>query len=1025
MRLSLIGTLSGLIFCTNAYAANVRLVQRADGTYGPGSAAMRVTQEDVPLNIYGEHRAFSCVLGGIVFDPIDATVFYDGAPVPAAMGSPNQIDLVIDTAVLGGSFSSLEYRRDNANPATYPFVGTFAAALQGVVPPLDFAFIYNDSTFKYELDNINGAAPDGVLVDFEATVGGVTTTFIQALPFYGFPPPPSMQWFGASATDLVLEWQTAMPLDMTGGLNQVTQPWLSALDAAVGTGPGTRFLAASARESGGWTTIKGVPVSGSLPFRFEGNAQRDPEVLVWQSNDGDFNDPSNWSPAVVPGQGDSMIWERTPLGDGAAMVYLEPPGSPVFHTLQLGGGSNIFGGPMYLLQTQGVLRIGSIVLGSIPSDGDVIYQLGGGAAQPVLSFESLGNGNAFELHVAAVPGSNARFNMSSGTVQGYGDITVEPNGVFYQETGTISIHGISVRDAEYTMDDGQVDVEYLTIASGVARLRGGAFTVGRQDPDPFGGIGVAVDVGGSAQMYLSGSVSINQNAIGPEEAPPFHVSMAPNADGVVYDQTSGDMVLYDIQAGGSAGGVGRWEKTGTGTIRAGQITLGLYGTGHMSQSAGTVQTVGNPGVQGDLVLGVHPDSYGSYTLSGGVLEPAGLNLVHGQLLMTGGVLRSLGQSQLGSFAVLAADGIFDQAGGTVLLNKLDNAGSVLNLAGPFDIMETVVNTGVVFVNGQRMTVGGDYTQTAGRTTANAVLQVNGQARFEGGVLAGVGQVGGRIFIGDGARLEPGNSPGTLFVDGNLTTEPGSAIMLEVDGTAADQFDRLVVSGAMSLAGTVWFVLNDNLGPADLAQMAIGSFFLSGSSVPTATGITDPSPFSGCTLLMRWQGQTYVVSLSGSGQIQVGAATQTDGGFPESDAGLAADAGVSTDDGGVVTDAGGVATDAGSVAADGGPVDAAVDAGSMPVDSGVLMADAGISDAGRTRDGSAGSDAGQADAASPADAALPRDSGVAASTTDPQDDVEGCGCAASGTTGPRAAALLVLVGLLTARARAPRRSRRRR
>src|SRR5262249_58217690 len=74
----------------------------------------------------------------------------------------------------------------------------------------------------------------------------------------------------------------------------------------------------------------------------------------------------------------------------------------------------------------------------------------------------------------------------------------------------------------------------------------------------------------------------------------------------------------------------------------------------------------------------------------------------------------------------------------------------------------------------------------------------------GGGLGGRGG-GGRTTILAGGTLSPGNSVGTLTVNGNLVFAAASLYMVEVQGNTAD---RTNASGTATLAGTVGVV---NLG----------------------------------------------------------------------------------------------------------------------------------------------------------------------------------------------------------------------
>jgi autotransporter-associated beta strand protein len=100
---------------------------------------------------------------------------------------------------------------------------------------------------------------------------------------------------------------------------------------------------------------------------------------------------------------------------------------------------------------------------------------------------------------------------------------------------------------------------------------------------------------------------------------------------------------------------------------------------------------------------------------------------------------------------------------------------------------------------------------SGPTLVNAgTLSVNGSIASSqvfvnfGGTLGGNGTVGPTTILA-GGTLSPGNSVGTLTVNGNLVFTAASLYMVEVEGNTAD---RTNVSGTATLAGTVGVV---NLG----------------------------------------------------------------------------------------------------------------------------------------------------------------------------------------------------------------------
>src|SRR5690606_11004733 len=75
--------------------------------------------------------------------------------------------------------------------------------------------------------------------------------------------------------------------------------------------------------------------------------------------------------------------------------------------------------------------------------------------------------------------------------------------------------------------------------------------------------------------------------------------------------------------------------------------------------------------------------------------------------------------------------------------------------------------------------------------------------LNGGTLGGSGTVGSgagsMITVASGGTLAPGNSLGTLAVDGNLVFEAGSRFIVEVDPQGA-QSDQVVVTGNASIKG---------------------------------------------------------------------------------------------------------------------------------------------------------------------------------------------------------------------------------
>ncbi|HEY6773328.1 MAG TPA: autotransporter domain-containing protein, partial [Oxalicibacterium sp.] len=107
-----------------------------------------------------------------------------------------------------------------------------------------------------------------------------------------------------------------------------------------------------------------------------------------------------------------------------------------------------------------------------------------------------------------------------------------------------------------------------------------------------------------------------------------------------------------------------------------------------------------------------------------------------------------------------------------------------------------------------MILSGINTYTGATTISGGTLSVNGSITSpvtvnSGGALGGSGTINGAVGIGAGGVFAPGNSIGTITVNGNLSFAAGSIYRVEVD--AAGNNDRINVTGApgtAALNGTV-------------------------------------------------------------------------------------------------------------------------------------------------------------------------------------------------------------------------------
>ena len=110
-----------------------------------------------------------------------------------------------------------------------------------------------------------------------------------------------------------------------------------------------------------------------------------------------------------------------------------------------------------------------------------------------------------------------------------------------------------------------------------------------------------------------------------------------------------------------------------------------------------------------------------------------------------------------------------------------------------------------------LTLSGANTYTGGTTVNGGTLAVDGSILSDvtvnnGGTLSGTGQIGG-LTVMSGGIYAPGNSIGTMTVNGAFTL--GGGAVYEVEVNAAGQSDQVIVNGTVNLTGATLRVLAAN------------------------------------------------------------------------------------------------------------------------------------------------------------------------------------------------------------------------
>ncbi len=91
-----------------------------------------------------------------------------------------------------------------------------------------------------------------------------------------------------------------------------------------------------------------------------------------------------------------------------------------------------------------------------------------------------------------------------------------------------------------------------------------------------------------------------------------------------------------------------------------------------------------------------------------------------------------------------------------------------------------------------------YTQTAGTTINNGTLTRRTIDNIQGGTFGGNGTINGAVIVGSGAVFFPGNSPGTITINGDLASS--GTWVFEIAGLSEGAYDVLNVSGSATFTG---------------------------------------------------------------------------------------------------------------------------------------------------------------------------------------------------------------------------------
>ena len=200
------------------------------------------------------------------------------------------------------------------------------------------------------------------------------------------------------------------------------------------------------------------------------------------------------------------------------------------------------------------------------------------------------------------------------------------------------------------------------------------------------------------------------------------------------------------------------------------------------------------------------------TLQGNILNNAAVTFIGGGIYA--GSMSGSGSLAKTGAGTLILSGTNGYSGGTTVSagvlqgntaslqgNILNNASVVFNQTGGGIYAGTMSGTGSLALTGNGLlNLTGNNTFTGGTTVSGGTLAVNGSLASgvtvgAAGTLGGNGTITGTVV--NAGVLAPGNSIGTLTVNGSYTQAAGSTY--QVEANAAGQADRINVTGAPGTA----------------------------------------------------------------------------------------------------------------------------------------------------------------------------------------------------------------------------------
>ncbi len=299
--------------------------------------------------------------------------------------------------------------------------------------------------------------------------------------------------------------------------------------------------------------------------------------------------------------------------------------------------------------------------------------------------------NVSDLRINAQANSEGKYSIytiNSGTLITKNlSVYSSRNAIFSQMGGTVTVNNRAVINGEYSLVNGDLDVDAYASITGLSSYRGGAFSQVGEDASVNIDGHLTVGYGDENVSYKGSYVMAGGTLnVGEDENIGEHYG-----EGTFY-QTDGVHVIGDsLEVGVSGTGAYYLSGTKSQLVASDGITVGgALGQGSFEQSGGEIRT-------NRLFL----SQTGTYSLSGGALNvdvgssstSSIKEYVYGSFSQTGG------ENTVGGNIQVVGDYTLDATGTAIDANALLVQGSFFHKKGAIDLINGVNNYGIYYGNG--------------------------------------------------------------------------------------------------------------------------------------------------------------------------------------------------------------------------------------------------------------------------------------------------------------------------------------